>query len=174
MMRKDVADQASAGRKRPTSSQDRHVLQPQPEQLRSRRRPNTSAGKLIIQKGGAHDNQREGLLGDKCVGSYAGGGGVGAARHLAGRERCSGMLKSIRRLRVEEPEPIVVEATGKCETRVVREISAAGLAVALVGPQRVRQYARARGQLAKTVRLDAQNLAEFGKQVRLTKQEGRF
>jgi transposase len=41
----------------------------------------------------------------------------------------------------------------------------AGLPVALVSPQRVRQYAKARGLLAKTDKLDAQNLAEYGKQI---------
>jgi transposase len=39
----------------------------------------------------------------------------------------------------------------------------AGLPVALVSPQRVRQYARAKGRLAKTDPLDAQLLAEYGK-----------
>jgi len=42
---------------------------------------------------------------------------------------------------------------------------AAGLPVALVSPQRVRQYAKARGLLAKTDKLDAQNLAEYGKNI---------
>jgi len=42
----------------------------------------------------------------------------------------------------------------------------AGLPVAVVNPCRVRQYARACGLLAKTDKLDAFNIAEFGKQVR--------
>jgi len=37
--------------------------------------------------------------------------------------------------------------------------------VALVSPQRVRQYARAKGLLAKTDRLDAQILADYGKHI---------
>jgi transposase len=41
----------------------------------------------------------------------------------------------------------------------------AGLPVAVVNPQRVRQYARACGKLAKTDKIDAFLLAEFGKQV---------
>jgi transposase len=39
------------------------------------------------------------------------------------------------------------------------------LPVALVSPQRVRQYARARGRLAKTDPLDAQLLAEYGQAI---------
>jgi transposase len=41
----------------------------------------------------------------------------------------------------------------------------AGLAVAVVNPARVRQFARACGLLAKTDKLDAQVLAVFGQKV---------
>ena len=60
---------------------------------------------------------------------------------------------------------IVVEATGGYEEAVVQALFEAGLPVALVSPQRVRQYAKAKGLLAKTDRIDAQVLAEFGKQL---------
>jgi len=60
----------------------------------------------------------------------------------------------------------VVEATGGYEEAVVLGLFEAGLPVALVSPQRVRQYARARGILAKTDEIDAHNLADFGKNIR--------
>jgi transposase len=60
---------------------------------------------------------------------------------------------------------IVVEATGGYEEALVLGLFEAGLPVALVSPQRVRQYARAKGLLAKTDKLDAQNLAEYGKTI---------
>ena len=60
---------------------------------------------------------------------------------------------------------IVVEATGGYEEALVLALFEAGLPVALVSPQRVRQYARACGLLAKTDKLDAQNLAEYGKNI---------
>jgi transposase len=41
----------------------------------------------------------------------------------------------------------------------------AGLPVALVSPQRVQQYARAKGLLAKTDQIDAQLLADYGKHI---------
>jgi transposase len=63
------------------------------------------------------------------------------------------------------PKLIVVEATGGYEEMLVLGLFEAGLPVALVSPQRVRQYARARGLLAKTDKLDAQNLAEYGKNI---------
>ena len=68
-------------------------------------------------------------------------------------------------LRARQPELIVVEATGGYQRAVVQGLFEAGLPVALVNPQRVRQYARACGKLAKTDKLDAFLLAEFGKQV---------
>ena len=60
----------------------------------------------------------------------------------------------------------MVEATGGYQRAVVLGLYEAGLPVAVVNPSRVRQYARACGLLAKTDKLDAFNLAEFGKQVR--------
>jgi transposase len=63
------------------------------------------------------------------------------------------------------PKLIVVEATGGYEEALVLALYEAGLPVALVSPQRVRQYARARGLLAKTDGIDANNLAEYGKNI---------
>ena len=63
------------------------------------------------------------------------------------------------------PELIVVEATGGYQRAVVLGLFEAGLPVAVVNPERVRQYARACGLLAKTDKIDALNLAEFGKNV---------
>jgi len=56
---------------------------------------------------------------------------------------------------------ILVEATGKLESLVVAALAAAGLPVVLINPRQVREYARARGQLAKTDRIDALILARF-------------
>ena len=58
-----------------------------------------------------------------------------------------------------------MEATGGYEEVLVLALFTAGLPVALVSPQRVRQFARAKGLLAKTDRLDARNLAEYGKTI---------
>ena len=61
-----------------------------------------------------------------------------------------------------QPELIVVEATGGYQRAVVEALFLARLAVAVVNPARVRQFARACGLLAKTDKLDAQVLAVFG------------
>ena len=76
-----------------------------------------------------------------------------------------GIAKFTKQMYELDPQLIVVEATGGYEELLVLELYAAGLPVALVSPQRVRQYARARGLLAKTDVLDAQNLAEYGKNI---------
>src|SRR5687767_10285324 len=72
-----------------------------------------------------------------------------------------------------QPELIVVEATGGYQRAVVDALFLAGLAVAVVNPARVRQFARACGLLAKTDKLDAQVLAEFGRRVQPRRYEGK-
>ena len=57
---------------------------------------------------------------------------------------------------------VILEATGGLETPVASALAAAGIAVAIVNPRQVRDFARATGRLAKTDRLDAEVLARFG------------
>lgn len=71
------------------------------------------------------------------------------------------------------PELIVVEATGGYQRLLVDALFGAGLCVAVVNPSRVRQFARACGLLAKTDKLDAQVLAEFGRRVQPRQYEGK-
>ena len=61
-----------------------------------------------------------------------------------------------------QPARIIVEATGGLETALVAELSAAGLPIVVVNPRRVRDFAKATGRWAKTDRLDAAALAQFG------------
>jgi len=61
---------------------------------------------------------------------------------------------------------VILEATGGLETPVASALAAAGIAVAIVNPRQVRDFARATGRLAKTDRLDAEVLAHFGEAVR--------
>jgi transposase len=74
-----------------------------------------------------------------------------------------GIAKLVRHMQQLKPKRIVVEATGGYEEALVLALFARSLPVALVSPQRVRQYAKAKGLLAKTDKLDAQVLAEYGK-----------
>ena len=77
-----------------------------------------------------------------------------------------GITSLLKKMQVLKPVLIVVEATGGYQRAVVLGLYEAGLPVAVVNPVRVRQYARASGLLAKTDKLDAFNLAEFGKQMK--------
>jgi transposase len=52
------------------------------------------------------------------------------------------------------------------ETPVASALATGGIAVAIVNPRQVRDFARATGRLAKTDRLDAEVLARFGEAVR--------
>ena len=61
---------------------------------------------------------------------------------------------------------VILEATGGLEVPVASALAQAGLAVAIVNPRQVRDFARATGRLAKTDRLDAEILARFGETVR--------
>jgi len=76
-----------------------------------------------------------------------------------------GIAKLVKQRLVLRPKLIAVEATGGYEEAVVLALFEAGLPVALVSPQRVRQYAKAKGLLAKTDQIDAQVLADFGKKL---------
>jgi len=59
-----------------------------------------------------------------------------------------------------------LEATGGLEVPVAVALAAAGLAVAVVNPRQVRDFARATGRLAKTDRIDAEVLAHFAEAIR--------
>ena len=57
---------------------------------------------------------------------------------------------------------VICEATGGYERAVVAALHAATVPVSVINPARVRQFARASGQLAKTDPIDAAVLAAFG------------
>lgn len=66
------------------------------------------------------------------------------------------------------PTLIVLEASGGFERGIVAALSVAGWPVVLANPRQVRDFARSTGQLAKTDRLDAKQLARFAAVIRPT------
>ncbi len=66
------------------------------------------------------------------------------------------------RLKKIEHVQVICEATGGYERMLVDALQSAGIDVSVVNPRQVRDFARAQGRLAKTDRLDAQVLAEYG------------
>ncbi|MBE3117350.1 MAG: transposase [Candidatus Atribacteria bacterium] len=71
----------------------------------------------------------------------------------------AGIANLVKRIKELEPTLIVLEPTGGFEMLVVAELTYAGLPVVVVNAKRVRDFARATGQLTKTDKLDAKVLA---------------
>ena len=78
----------------------------------------------------------------------------------------SGIADLVQRLQALSPTLIVLEATGGFELRLVAELAAGKLPLVVTNPRRVRNFARATGQFAKTDQLDAQMLAHFAASLR--------
>ena len=72
----------------------------------------------------------------------------------------------VRRLSRYRVERIVIEATGRLEQPFVRAALAAGLPVVVVSPLKIRRFADAIGQLAKTDAIDARLIARFAAAVK--------
>jgi transposase len=72
----------------------------------------------------------------------------------------------VRRLRRYRLERIVIEATGRLEQPFVRAALAAALPVTVVSPLKIRRFADAIGQLAKTDAIDARLIAQFAAAVK--------
>jgi transposase len=87
--------------------------------------------------------------------------------HLAGHlhllaNDAKGHAQLLKRLRAYPDAHVVCEATGGYEQTVVRVLHAAHIPVSIVEAGRVRYFARAQGQRAKTDPIDAAVLSEYG------------
>jgi transposase len=69
------------------------------------------------------------------------------------------------RLKADAVALIVLEASGGYEGAIAGTLNAAGLPVVVVNPRQVRDFAKACGRLAKTDRIDAMVLAQFGQKI---------
>lgn len=78
----------------------------------------------------------------------------------------AGLKQLVARLNPLQPARVVVEATGGIQRQVVAALWTAGIAVAVVNSAWVRGFARGRGLLAKTDRIDAKLLALFAERER--------
>jgi len=73
-----------------------------------------------------------------------------------------GIRKAIRFIRQFKPTRILIESTGRLEMAFFCAAHKAGLPVCICDPVRVRKFAQSTGRLAKTDKLDAQDIAYFG------------
>src|SRR6476646_9172408 len=71
------------------------------------------------------------------------------------------VLQSVARLHPLAVSAIGLEPSGGYERGIIRALLAAGLSVRRINPNKLRQFARARGVLAKNDRLDARLIAEY-------------
>jgi transposase len=74
---------------------------------------------------------------------------------------CAGIRQLKRWLLRHDIALVAIEATGKWHRQLHRSLVASAIPVAIVDPYRVRKFAQAQGQFAKTDRLDARLLAAF-------------
>jgi len=78
----------------------------------------------------------------------------------------TGIARLVAELDALRPTLVVLEATGGYQSAVVGALIVAKIAVAVVNPRQVRDFAKALGKLAKTDAIDAKVLARFAEAVR--------
>lgn len=78
----------------------------------------------------------------------------------------SGVRQITAYLKRVSPKIVVMEATGGLEVLLSGALDEAGLPVVVVNPRYVRDFARAKGRLAKTDAIDARVMADFAEAVR--------
>jgi transposase len=83
--------------------------------------------------------------------------------HFTVENTVAGVQQIVDRLATHPVRLVVIEATGRYHRRLAVDLMLAGLAVAVVNPRHAREFARARGKLAKTDAIDARLLADFAR-----------
>jgi len=78
----------------------------------------------------------------------------------------SGIKDLVKRLRKLKPQLIVLESTGGFELKAAQSLDAAKLNVTIVNPSHVRNFAKAKGVLAKTDAIDAKVIASYAQTIR--------
>jgi len=73
-----------------------------------------------------------------------------------------GIRSAIRFIKSFKPTRVLIEATGRLEMAFFCAAHKAGLPVCVCNPIQVRNFAKSTGRLAKTDKLDAQDIAHFG------------
>lgn len=73
-----------------------------------------------------------------------------------------GIKDLIKQLQAVKPSRVLIESTGRLELGFVCAAHKAGLPIVVCNPGHVRDFAKAKGRLAKTDKLDAHDIAHFG------------
>lgn len=73
-----------------------------------------------------------------------------------------GVKEAVKTIQQLKPSRVLIESTGRLELTFVCAAHKAGLPLVICNPSQVRQFAKAAGRIAKTDKLDAQDIAHFG------------
>lgn len=84
-------------------------------------------------------------------------------RHFVMSNDTDGYATLVRRLAKYRVRVVVMEATGGYEAGLAVALSENDIPLAVVNPRQVRDFAKAKGYLAKTDKIDARMLEEFGR-----------
>jgi transposase len=90
---------------------------------------------------------------------------VGPSRRFAIENTSDGLTQLVKELRTVEDAHVIFEATGGCEVRLSDALAHAKIKFTRINPRQARDFAKALNRLAKTDRIDAELLAEFGKRL---------
>jgi len=89
-----------------------------------------------------------------------------AGNHHSFKNDAGGVAELVNVCRDHDADLVVLEATGRYHRMAHETLHEAGVRTAVANPARSRNFARSVGRLAKTDRIDAQILAEYGERVR--------
>jgi len=73
-----------------------------------------------------------------------------------------GIKEAVKYMKRFQPTRVLIEATGRLEMDFACAANKANLPIVICNPMQVRQFAKAVGRVAKTDKLDAQDIAHFG------------
>ena len=77
-----------------------------------------------------------------------------------------GIHKALKTIKIYRPARVIIEATGRLETEFVIACSKAKLPIVVANPMHIKKFSGATGQLAKTDRLDAKQIAHYGEAIK--------
>lgn len=83
-------------------------------------------------------------------------------KHWQADNTAAGIKKLISQLNRYHLTRVLAEATGGYERKIVEACAEKGLPIVIVQPIKVRQFAKAQGIIAKTDKIDARLIAQFG------------
>jgi transposase len=86
-------------------------------------------------------------------------------KHLQFENNVTGISKLIKKVKLFSDLLVVMESTGGYEKSIAHALFKKNIAVAIINPRQIRDFAKALGKLAKTDRIDAEVIAIFAEKM---------